>query len=60
MMYSMAKQFKIKNRIKSLIDEENKTKPYSDQFICDKLKEEGMNKSRRTVAKNRSENVNKS
>lgn len=46
---------KVKNRIKSLIDEENKTKPYSDQFLCEKLKEEGMNISRRTVAKYREE-----
>lgn len=46
---------KIKNKIKELVDGEEKTKPYSDQFICDKLKEEGMNISRRTVAKYREE-----
>ncbi len=46
---------KIKNRIKELFDSENKKKPYSDQFISDKLKEENMNISRRTVAKYREE-----
>ncbi|MFC4782168.1 RNA polymerase factor sigma-54 [Eubacterium multiforme] len=46
---------KIKNRIKELFDSEDKKKPYSDQFIADKLKEEEMNISRRTVAKYREE-----
>ena len=46
---------KIKNRIKELIDVENKIKPLSDQFICDELNKEDMNISRRTVAKYREE-----
>lgn len=45
----------IKNRIKELIDTENKNKPLSDQNICDKLKEEKLCISRRTVAKYREE-----
>lgn len=46
---------KIKDRIKELILDENKKKPLSDQFICDKLNEEKFNISRRTVAKYREE-----
>jgi len=46
---------KIKNKIKELIDVENKMKPLSDQFICDELNKEDMNISRRTVAKYREE-----
>lgn len=46
---------KIKNTIKEMIDSEDKKKPHSDQLICDKLKEDGMNISRRTVAKYREE-----
>ncbi|GLC29037.1 RNA polymerase sigma-54 factor [Clostridium omnivorum] len=45
----------IKNKIKDLIDKEDKNKPLSDQTICDKLNEDGMNISRRTVAKYREE-----
>ena len=45
----------IKNMIKELIDTENKNKPLSDQNICDKLKEEKLCISRRTVAKYREE-----
>ncbi len=45
----------IKKSIKELIDEENKEKPLSDQVICDMLNKEGMNISRRTVAKYREE-----
>lgn len=45
----------IKNKIKDLIDKEDKNKPLSDQIICDKLNEDGMNISRRTVAKYREE-----
>lgn len=45
----------IKNKIKELIDAENKGKPLSDQNICDKLNEKGLNISRRTVAKYREE-----
>ena len=43
----------IKNKIKELIDKENKKKPLSDQIICDIINKEGMNISRRTVAKYR-------
>lgn len=45
----------IKNRIKELIEKEDKKKPLSDQDICDNLNESGMNISRRTVAKYREE-----
>jgi RNA polymerase sigma-54 factor len=43
----------IKNRIKELIEQENKTSPMSDEAIADKLKEEGYNVARRTIAKYR-------
>lgn len=45
----------IKKSIKDLIDKEDKEKPLSDQVICDLINEEGMNISRRTVAKYREE-----
>jgi RNA polymerase sigma-54 factor len=45
----------IKTAIKDLIHRENKEKPLSDQAICDVLCKEGMNISRRTVAKYREE-----
>lgn len=45
----------IKKEIKELIDEEDKSKPFSDQEICNMLNEKGMNISRRTVAKYREE-----
>lgn len=45
----------IKLAIKDLIDKENKQKPLSDQAICDMLNKQGMNISRRTVAKYREE-----
>lgn len=45
----------IKKKIKELIEAENKQKPMSDQGICDELKNNGMNISRRTVAKYREE-----
>lgn len=45
----------IKKAIKELIDKEDKEKPLSDQVICDLLNKEGMNISRRTVAKYREE-----
>lgn len=47
--------FNIKNKIKGLIDGEDKKKPLSDQTICDKLNEDNLNISRRTVAKYREE-----
>ena len=43
--------YNIKNKIKELIDGEDKKKPLSDQIICDKLNEDNLNISRRTVAK---------
>ncbi|WP_436513003.1 RNA polymerase factor sigma-54 [Clostridium thermobutyricum] len=46
---------KIKNRIKEIIEGENKKKPFSDQYISDKLIEENMEIKRRTVAKYREE-----
>lgn len=45
----------IKNKIKELVDNENKKKPLSDQAICNMLNDEKMNISRRTVAKYREE-----
>lgn len=45
----------IKREIKQLISNEEKSKPMSDQAICDILNEKGMNISRRTVAKYREE-----
>lgn len=44
---------KIKNEIKKIIEEENKSKPLSDQLISSMLVEKNMNISRRTVAKYR-------
>lgn len=46
---------KIKKRIQQLVNDEDKKKPLSDQKIVTKLKEEGFNISRRTVAKYREE-----
>ena len=43
----------VKNRLKQLVSEENKRKPLSDQKIVDLLKTEGIDISRRTVAKYR-------
>lgn len=45
----------IKNKIKQLIKLENKSKPLSDQAICDLLNKEDIAISRRTVAKYREE-----
>ncbi|WP_185651997.1 RNA polymerase factor sigma-54 [Clostridium sp. DJ247] len=45
----------IKKAIKDIIDKEDKTKPLSDQTICELINKEGMNISRRTVAKYREE-----
>lgn len=45
----------IKKAIKEFIDKEDKAKPLSDQVICNLLNAEGMNISRRTVAKYREE-----
>jgi RNA polymerase sigma-54 factor len=45
----------IKSRIRELIDEENKSRPLSDQQIADQLEKEGFQISRRTVMKYREE-----
>ncbi|MDU2489847.1 MAG: RNA polymerase factor sigma-54 [Clostridium celatum] len=45
----------IKNKIKKLVNLENKSKPLSDQAICDLLNKEDIVISRRTVAKYREE-----
>ena len=42
-------------RLRSLIDQEDKKKPYSDQALGNLLKEEGIQVSRRAVAKYREE-----
>ncbi|MBP7431282.1 MAG: RNA polymerase sigma-54 factor, partial [Candidatus Hydrogenedentes bacterium] len=39
--------------IKKMIDEEDKTRPLSDQKIANVLKEQGINIARRTVTKYR-------
>ncbi len=43
----------VKHIIKEMIDNEDKKKPLSDQEIVEKLKEQGINIARRTVAKYR-------
>ncbi|MGH4137542.1 RNA polymerase factor sigma-54 [Clostridium sp.] len=45
----------IKRTIKEMVDNEEQKKPLSDQIICNRLNIEGMNISRRTVAKYREE-----
>lgn len=45
----------IKKEISKIIEEEDKSKPISDQKICDILQEKGIDISRRTVAKYREE-----
>lgn len=45
----------VKNRLKALVDQEDKQKPYSDEQLAKLLEEEGMSVSRRTVAKYRME-----
>ncbi|WP_435787656.1 RNA polymerase factor sigma-54 [Clostridium sp.] len=45
----------IKASIKEMVNNELKKKPLSDQIICNRLNAEGMNISRRTVAKYREE-----
>ena len=46
-------QEKIVLKIEEIIDREDKRKPLSDQKIADKLKEYGVEISRRTVSKYR-------
>ncbi len=43
----------IKNKLRELIEAENKNKPLSDQKLGEQLKESGFNVARRTVAKYR-------
>ena len=43
----------VRNRVKELIDQEDRTKPYSDDEIVRRLKEQGVTLARRTVAKYR-------
>ena len=45
----------VKKQIEELINKEDKHSPLSDQTICDILNKNGMNISRRTVAKYREE-----
>jgi RNA polymerase sigma-54 factor len=45
----------IKNEIKNIVQNEDNKKPFSDQKICELLKEKNLNISRRTVAKYREE-----
>ena len=45
----------VKDRLKALVDGENKKKPYSDEQLAGMLESEGMPISRRTVAKYRME-----
>lgn len=45
----------VKNMIGKIIEEENKEKPFSDSAICDQLSKQGIDISRRTVAKYREE-----
>ena len=46
---------RIKDRIREIIDGEDRKKPLSDQKICDMLEKEGLAISRRAVAKYRDE-----
>ncbi|MBA4603886.1 RNA polymerase factor sigma-54 [Thermoactinomyces mirandus] len=45
----------VQKKIQQMIDQENKKNPLSDQKIADRLREEGIRISRRTVAKYRDE-----
>ncbi|MDN9010450.1 RNA polymerase factor sigma-54 [Brevibacillus laterosporus] len=45
----------VKKRIKAFIDKEDRNKPYSDQKLAELLEKEGVEISRRTVAKYREE-----
>ena len=45
----------VKNRIERIVEGEDKIKPYSDSVICKQLNEQGIDISRRTVAKYREE-----
>ena len=43
----------VQSLIKKIIEEEDKSKPLSDQKIADMLKQQGLNIARRTVTKYR-------
>ncbi len=43
----------IKQKLQDIVDEENKAKPYSDEYLSARLKEEGYPVARRTIAKYR-------
>ena len=45
----------VKARLKELVDQEDKTRPYSDEQLARLLERAGMSVSRRTVAKYRTE-----
>ena len=45
----------IKERIKDIIDSENKTKPFRDNELAEILASEGIDIARRTIAKYREE-----
>ena len=45
----------IKERLRQLVDQEDKKHPLSDQKLCEQLEAEGCTISRRTVAKYRDE-----
>ena len=45
----------VKRALRRIIEGENKKKPYSDRILGEKLAEEGISISRRTVAKYREE-----
>ena len=46
-------QSAVKAMLQQLVQEENKQKPYSDEALCQLLKQQGIDISRRTVAKYR-------
>lgn len=43
----------IKNKLQEIVDEEDKSKPYSDEYLSARLKQEGFPVARRTIAKYR-------
>jgi RNA polymerase sigma-54 factor len=43
----------IKSKLQEIVDEEDKSKPYSDEYITKRLKQEGFPVARRTIAKYR-------
>ena len=46
---------RVRDRIREIIDKEDRKKPLSDQKICEMLEKEGLGVSRRAVAKYRDE-----